>query len=46
MKEYRYLGYVLQKNRGQEAHMKERTIKAARVMKQVWGIGKSGFGKN
>ena len=46
VKEFRYLGYVLQRNGGQEAHIRERTVQAARVMRQVWGIGKRRFGNN
>ncbi|XP_071644396.1 uncharacterized protein [Temnothorax longispinosus] len=46
VKEFRYLGYTLQRNGGQEAHVKERVKKAAAVMGQVWGIGKRRFGKD
>ncbi|KMQ91217.1 hypothetical protein RF55_8945 [Lasius niger] len=44
VKEFNYLGYRLQRNGGQEAHIKERIRKAAAVMGQVWGIGKRRFG--
>jgi len=40
-----YLGYTLQRNRGQEAHVKERIAKAATVG-QIWGNGKRRFGRN
>ncbi|XP_071577594.1 uncharacterized protein [Temnothorax nylanderi] len=40
VKEFKYLGYTLKENGGQEAHIKERRRKAARVMREVWGIGK------
>lgn len=46
VKEYRYLGYVMQKNGGQEAHIKERVKKAAAVMGRVWGIGKKRYGRD
>ncbi|XP_071582157.1 uncharacterized protein [Temnothorax nylanderi] len=39
-------GYTLQRNGGQEAHVKERVRKAAVVMGQVWEIGKRRFGKD
>lgn len=45
-KEFKYLGYVLQKNGGQEAQIRERRKKAAAIMGQVWGIGKRRFGKD
>ncbi|XP_071648497.1 uncharacterized protein [Temnothorax longispinosus] len=38
--EFKYLGYTLKKNGGQEAHIRERRRKAARVMREVWGIRK------
>jgi len=44
--EYNYLGYTLQRNDGQEAHVKERVRKAAAVIGQVWGIEKRKFGKD
>ncbi|XP_036148384.1 uncharacterized protein LOC118647469 [Monomorium pharaonis] len=40
VKEYCYLGYVLQKNGGQEAQIKGRVRRAAAVMGQIWRIGK------
>jgi len=46
VREYKYLGYKLQKNGGQESHVKERVDKAAVIMGQVWGIGKRRFGKD
>lgn len=44
VKEFTYLGYVMQRNGGQEAHIRERVRRAAAVMGQVWGIGKRKFG--
>jgi len=44
-KEIKYLGYVLQKNGGQEAQVKDRGKKAAAILGQVWGIGKKKFGR-
>lgn len=46
VKEYRYLGYMLQKNGGQETHIKDRTRSAAVIMGQVWGVGKRRFGRD
>lgn len=45
VKEFRYLGYVLQKNGGQEAQVRDRGRKAAAIMGQVWGIGKRRIGE-
>lgn len=44
MKKYKYLRYVMQRNGGQDAHIRERIKRAAVVMIQVWGIGKRRFG--
>lgn len=38
--EYKYQGYTLQRNEGQEAHIKETKRKAAVLMREVWAIGK------
>ncbi|XP_077255453.1 uncharacterized protein LOC143893678 [Temnothorax americanus] len=46
VREFRYLGYVFQRNGGQEAQIRERIKKAAAVMGKVWGIGKRRFGKD
>ncbi|XP_024883827.1 uncharacterized protein LOC112462336 [Temnothorax curvispinosus] len=46
VKEFRYLGYVFQRNGGQEAQIRERIKKTATVMGKVWGIGKRRFGKD
>jgi len=40
VKEFRYLGYVFQKNSGQETQIRDRIKRAATVLGQVWGIGK------
>lgn len=45
VKEFKYLGYTVQRNEGQERHIKERVARAATVMGQVWGIGKRRFGR-
>ncbi|KYN19072.1 hypothetical protein ALC57_08604 [Trachymyrmex cornetzi] len=37
VKKFKYLGYTLQKNGGQEEHVKEKVAKAAAVMGQVMG---------
>jgi len=44
VKEFKYLGYVLQKNGGQEAHIKDRVRRAAAGMGQIWGLEKRRFG--
>jgi len=46
VKEIKYLGYVLQKNGGQEAQVRDRRKRAAVIIGQVWGIGKRRFGRN
>lgn len=46
IKEFRYLGYTLQRNGGQEAHIKERIKRAAAIMGEVWRIGKRKFDKD
>ena len=46
VKEMKYLGYVLQRNGGQEAQVRDRIRKAMAVMRQVWGIGKRRFKDN
>jgi len=40
---FKYLGYTLQRNGCQEAHVRERIKKTAAVG-QIWGIGKRSFG--
>lgn len=44
VREYSYLGYVLQKNDGQEAQIKDRVRRVAAIMGQVWGLGKRRYG--
>ena len=46
VKECIYLKYKYKRNGGQEAQVKDRVEKAARVMGQVWGIGKRRFGRD
>ncbi|EZA58505.1 hypothetical protein X777_14664 [Ooceraea biroi] len=46
IKEFKYLGYTIQRNGGQEAHVRERVRRAAAIMEQIWGIGKRRFGKD
>lgn len=43
VKEFKYLGYVFQRNKGREAHIRNRVRKAAAVMRQVWEIEKRRF---
>lgn len=42
VKEFMYLGF--KRNGGQEAHIRDRVKKAAKVMGIGWGIGKRRFG--
>jgi len=44
VKEYKYLGYTVQRNGKQDKHIKERIAKAMAVMGVVWGLGKRRFG--
>jgi len=46
VREFKYLGYTMMQNGGQEAHIRERRRKAALVMREVWGIGKRLWGKD
>lgn len=46
MRKFVNLGYTLQRNGGQEAHMRDRIKKTATVMRQVWEIRKRRFGKD
>lgn len=46
VREFKCLGYILQTNGGQEAHIKERVRRAALAIGQVWGIGKRRYGKD
>lgn len=40
------MGYTLQKNGRQKAHVRDRVRKAAAAMGQVWEIGKRRYGKD
>lgn len=46
VKEFKYLGYILERNGGQEAHIRDRIKKATTIMGQIWekkicrGLGK------
>jgi len=44
VKEIKYLCYKLQRNGGQEAQMKDRLVRGAAMLGQVWGIGRRRFG--
>lgn len=46
VKEYKYLGYMMQKNSGQEVQVRDRIKKAAKIIEYVWGIGKRRFEKD
>lgn len=46
MRKFKYIGYVLQRNGRQKAHVKDRVRRAAAVMEGIWGIGKRRFGKD
>lgn len=43
MKRFNYLGYLVQRNGGQEVHVRERVRREAAVMGTVWGIEKRKF---
>jgi len=43
---YKYLGYIFQRNGGQEEQVKDRMRRGMAVIGQVWGIGKRRFGKD
>jgi len=43
VKEFKYLGYMLQRNNGPESHIRERSRKAVVAMRQTWGLGKRLF---
>jgi len=45
MREFKYLGYMMQRNERQEVYMKERVAKEA-VVGQVWSIRKKKFGRD
>lgn len=40
VKEFKYLGYIVKSNGGQEAHIRDRVRKGAMLLGQVWGIWK------
>jgi len=44
VREFKYLGYVLQRNGGQEAQVRDRIKRAAAGMGKIWGLGKRMFG--
>lgn len=46
VKDFKYLGYHFQENRGSETHIRERVKKAMSTMKQTWGIGERRFKNN
>ena len=46
VKEYKYLGYIIQRNGKQDGQVRDRIKRGAAVMGQVWGIGKRRFGSN
>lgn len=43
VKEFKYLGYVVKENGGQEGQIKESKKKGNIVLKQVWGLGERRF---
>lgn len=42
-KQYKYLGYVLQRNGKQDGQVKDRAKRGAAIMGQIWGKGKRIF---
>jgi len=45
VREFKYLGYTMMQNGGQEAHIRERRWKAALIMREVWGIVVKEYGE-
>ncbi|XP_032690078.1 uncharacterized protein LOC116853231 [Odontomachus brunneus] len=45
VRKFKYLGYMVQGNGGQEGQIRDRRRKAAVAMREIWGIGKRMFGK-
>lgn len=43
VKEFKYLGYVVKKNGGQEGQIRELKKKGNVVLKQMWGLGERRF---
>lgn len=43
VKEFKYLGYVVKSNGGQETHIRDRVRKGATLIGQIWGIDKRRF---
>lgn len=46
VKKFKYSGYILQRNGGQEAQMRDRIKRVTAIMDQVWGIRKRRFRGN
>ncbi|XP_070529983.1 uncharacterized protein [Cardiocondyla obscurior] len=46
VKSFKYLRYMIMRNGEQREHVKDRVKRAARIMGQVWSIGKRKFGKD
>jgi len=46
VREYKYIGYVMQRNEEQEAQIRDRMERTAAIMGQIWEIGKRRFGKD
>lgn len=44
VKEYKYLGFICQRNGKVKAHVRERMRKASEAMKEIWEIRKRWFG--
>jgi len=44
VREFKYLGYILQRNGGQKAQVRERVKRAATEMGKIWVLGKRKFG--
>lgn len=43
VREFFYLGYRMQRNGGQDSHVREGVRKAGALVRQIWGIGKRRF---
>lgn len=43
VKEFEYLGFLLQRNGGHTKHIRERVRRATIVMKKIWSMGERKF---
>lgn len=46
VRKFKYLGYTLVANGGQKEHVRERVKKGTVVIREIWGMRKTRFGKD